>query len=161
MKQAFDDHPELTALLGDLVAVAEESLLTLAAGPCLATREALSRQVAALRARLRATAQSELELLLIDRIVVSWIEVYYGDAYLAQQLLQSAGAAKATQAAQQRLDRAHQRFLTSVKALATVHKLVRPAVSPVELLAKSVPEGKVRRGGAAQERAERLPVLPR
>jgi hypothetical protein len=40
--------------------------------------------VAALRARLRATAHSELELLLIDRIVVSWIEVYYGDAYLAQ-----------------------------------------------------------------------------
>jgi hypothetical protein len=40
-------------------------LLQTAAGPCLATREALSRR----------TAQSELKRLLIDRIVVSWIEV--------------------------------------------------------------------------------------
>jgi hypothetical protein len=41
-----------------------------------------------------------------------------------------------------------------------VHKLVRPAVSPLELLAKPVQEGQDRRGGAAQERAERVLVLP-
>jgi hypothetical protein len=142
LKKAFDEHPELAAQFGDLVAHAQESLLALVAGSCLTAREAIARQASALRERLAATATSELEKLLIDRVVISWIEVYHGDVDLAQQLLKPPGSSPSTQAAQRRLDRAHARYLSAIRALATTHKLLRPTLSPLELAIKMVPEEK-------------------
>src|SRR5262245_19717930 len=92
LKKAFDERPELAALFGDLVRHAEEALLNLAAGSCLVAREAIARQAAELRARLAETAGSELEKLLIDRIVISWLEVYHSDIDLAQHLVGCSGA---------------------------------------------------------------------
>jgi hypothetical protein len=116
-----------------------------------------------LRARLAATATSELERLLIDRVCLSWLEVYHSDIDLAQKLLASPGASPASQAAEKRLDAAHRRFLTATKALAVLQKLVRPAPSPFELLrpvaeagartpAKPAPE-------APPQRCERVSAL--
>src|SRR5947209_458418 len=86
LKKALDENPELVALFGDLVRHARESLLTLAAGSSLTAREAISREVEGLRARLASNASSELENLLIDRICISWMEVYHGDISLANHL---------------------------------------------------------------------------
>ncbi len=161
VKKAFDEHPELAAQMGDLVWHAQESLLALVAGSCLTAREAIGRQAAALRQRLAATATSELEKLLIDRVVISWIEVYHGDIELAQYLLQSSRAEPSAQAAQRRLDRAHARYLSAIKALATTHKLLRPTLSPLELAVKFTPEEKVAAGlrPAAADPAAGVPVL--
>jgi hypothetical protein len=41
-----------------------------------------------------ATATSELEKLLVDRVVISWLEVYHGNIDLANQLLRVSGASK-------------------------------------------------------------------
>ena len=161
LKKAFDDHPELSEQLGNLVQHAQDSLLALAAGSCLTAREAIARQASALRERLLATTTSELEKLLVDRIVISWMEVYYGDIDLAQHLLQVSGASKTAKAAQRRLDRAHARYLSAIKALATTHKLLRPGLSPLQLAAKFVPEEQVAAAGLrpAVDPAEGLPVL--
>jgi hypothetical protein len=161
LKKAFDDHPELAERFGDLVRHAQDSLLTLVAGSCLTAREAIARQASALRERLMKTATSELEKLLVDRVVISWIEVYHGDISLAQHLLQVSGAAKTVQAAQQRLDRAHARYLSAIKALATIQKLLRPALSPLELAVKFIPEEKASSAGLrpAVDPAEAVPVL--
>src|SRR5262249_34100112 len=118
LKRAFDENPELAALLGNLVGHAERSVLALAAGPSLTAKEAIARMVADLRSRLVGTARSELEKLLVDRVCISWIEVYHGDVDLAQRLLQQPDWLAGTAAAQKRLDRAHARFLAAVKALA-------------------------------------------
>jgi hypothetical protein len=160
-REAFDEHPELTAQFGDLVRHAQDSLLMLVAGSCLTAREAIARQASVLRERLLATAASELEKLLVDRIVISWIEVYHGDIDLAQQLLQVSGASKTAQAAQRRLDRAHARYLSAIKALATTHKLLRPMLSPLKLAAKFVPEEKASTAGLRPgvDPAEGVPVL--
>jgi hypothetical protein len=106
LKKAFDEHPELAALFGDLVEHAKLSLLKLVAGPCLTAREAIGRQVDGLRDRLRATASSELERLLADRVALSRLAVDHGDVDLAQHLLKQPGASPAAQAALKRLDRA-------------------------------------------------------
>ena len=158
LRRAFDANPELAALLGDLVAHAERSVLALAAGPSLTAREAIARQVADLRSRLVATAKSELERLLIDRVCITWIEVYHGDVDLAQRLLQQPDWVAGTAAAQKRLDRAHARFLAAVRALAVVQKLVRPALSPLDLLA--TPPEETGAGGASGHR-QRSTASPR
>jgi hypothetical protein len=105
-----------------------------------------------LRERLMKTAASELEKLLVDRVVISWIEVYHGDIDLANQLLHVSGASKTAQAAQGRLDRAHARYLTAIKALATTHKLLRPALSPLGLAVKFVLEEKASAAGLRPSR---------
>ena len=90
--------------------------------------------------RLLSTANSELERLLIDRIVISWMEVYHGDVDLARRLLEAPGDGPVAKAAQKRLDRAHVRFLSAVKALATVQKLLKPSPSAFDLLRRPVAE---------------------
>jgi hypothetical protein len=61
------------------------------------------------------------------------MEVYAAEVHLAERLAQGAAPSVVTQAVQKVLDRAHQRFLGSVRCLATVQKLARPSVSPVEI----------------------------
>jgi hypothetical protein len=150
LKQTFDEHPELAALLGDLVQHAEDALLRWATGTCLAAREAIARQVAELRARLSATANSELEKLLIDRICISWIEVYAADVQFTERMANGMGTGPAAQVAQKVLDRAHQRFLTAVRALATVQKLTRPALTPIQIATRL--KGSPRAGDAMDTR---------
>ena len=84
--------------------------MRLVAPSCLTAREAIARQASALRERLMKTANSEMEKLLVDRVVISWIEVYHGDIDLANHLLTVSGASKSAQAAQWRLDGAHARY---------------------------------------------------
>src|SRR5215475_13184039 len=104
LKKAFDEHPELSRHFGDMVEHAKQALLTLAAGKCLTAKEAITRQMNELWDRLAATAASELERLLVDRISLCWLAVYHADIDLAQQLLANPGASPAGQAAGKRLD---------------------------------------------------------
>jgi hypothetical protein len=140
LRQAFDRYPELADQFGDVVEHARQSVLRLAAGTNPLVHEAVSRTAAGLRERLAATAASELERLLVDRIVISWLEVYFGDADLAARLLSSPGGDAAARDAQKRLDRAHARYLSAIKALATVQKLLKPSPSAFDLLRRPVAE---------------------
>ncbi len=83
---------------------------------------------------VRATASSELEYLLIDRIAICWLGVNYYEQDAASQLLSQPGSAASTDAAQKRLDRAHQRYLTAAKSLGVVQKLLRRCPSTYDLL---------------------------
>src|SRR5262249_4474530 len=95
------------------------------------------------------------ERLLIDRICVCWLEVYHGDIDLVEHLSQHLGANPSAHAAQKRLDAAHRRYLTAIKTLATVQKLLKPARSPFALLSRPV-----REAPAAQSVRRRGPRLP-
>jgi hypothetical protein len=140
LRKALDEHPELVAHFGDMVEHAKQALLTLAAGKCLTAREAISRQMDELRARLAATAATELEGLLAARVTLCWLAVYHADIDLAQQLLASPGASPASQAAQKRVDGTHRRFISATKALATLQRLARPTPAPIDFLGRPVAE---------------------
>jgi hypothetical protein len=136
LRKALDAYPELAAKLGDLVRHAEDAVLRWATGTCLTAREAIARQAAELRARLSATAQSDLEKLLVDRVVISWLEAYTADVHLAGLMGRGGGATPAAHAAQRVLDRAHQRFLGAARTLATVQKLARPSLAPIQIASR-------------------------
>lgn len=110
------------------------ALLQLAVNTNLFGKEAIRRHMLDLKARLKATASSELEYLLIDRIVICWLEVIYYEQDSASLLLSQPGLAAVTAASQKRLERAHQRFLTASKSLAVVQKLLRRSPSTYHLL---------------------------
>ena len=129
----FDSHPELVEMLGDLAKVAETALLNLATKSNLVVREAIMRQLVALREKLNASTGTELERLLVTRISLDWLSLQHATIELAGHLELSGTGANA-KAAERRLDRAHARFLSSTKTLATVGRLLRRAPSPLDLL---------------------------
>ena len=152
LRKAFDDHPELVDRIGDVARVAEQAVLGLAVGDDLAGREAIARHAAATRARLLAESSGELEKLLVDRVVISSIEAMVDDATLAGHVKRQPDSPSA-RAAQARLDRAHARFLAAARTLATVKKLLRPAVSPLDLASRPVAERAPLTGDRLRRRA--------
>jgi hypothetical protein len=110
---------------GDLAAQAEQSFVRAAAGKNLAFREGLLAKLQALRGELSGPSPTPLERLLVERVVACWLQVQDADIRYAQL-----GNVPLSQAeyAQRRMDRAHRRFLSAVKALALVRKLALPVL---------------------------------
>jgi hypothetical protein len=158
LKQAYDDHPELVGMFGNLVEQTQQALLTLIAGNDLITREAITRKVAALRNDLAAEGVSSLESLLVDRIVLDWLAVHHADNDVAGKEHANPSAHPATRAAVQRQNAAHRRYLASIRCLAMTRKLIRPALSPLDLLRQ--PVGEVAKKPASMDRCSRSASVP-
>jgi hypothetical protein len=130
--------------------------LQLIAGPNLMLHESTRRKAEQLRAELAGPAPSPLERLLVERVVACWLQTNYADAAYAQ--LKGNGQVQHT-AALRRQNSAQQRYLQAVKALATVRKLLRPGLSPVDLALRPVPERPAGRLAGAPAPADGEPVL--
>ncbi len=108
---------------GDLVGQAEGALLTRAAGENALHRAALTGRLS----QLARPSPAPVERLLVERVVVCWLAIYYEDAQDAQQ-----GAQPTTWAAslnrQRRAEVAQRRFLAAVRTLETVRRLAAPVV---------------------------------
>jgi hypothetical protein len=133
----LDDHPSVWRRFGDLAAHARDSWVNLAAGKNLLLRESLERKAAEMREELAGPDAPPLGRLLADRVVACWLQLNYADAMYAQ----AKGATLPQDAAAHRRQNAAQtRYLQAVRALAQLRRLLRPAVSPVDLALRPVAE---------------------
>ena len=125
LRQLLDRVPAIREVVGaNLERTVERSISkSLGGDDNLAFREALSRKLAALRGELEGPSPSPTERLLVDRVVACWLQVQEADLRYAQ-----AGNCSFPQANYhlKRQDRAHRRFLSAMKTLATVRKLALP-----------------------------------
>src|SRR5262245_66143189 len=78
-----------------------------------------------LRAELAGANPTPIERLLVERIVACWLQVQDADARYAQAKNLSLAWGEYYQ---RRMDRAHRRYLSAVKALALVRKLAVPVL---------------------------------
>ena len=156
LRVALDVNPWCWQRYGDLAQESMAAWLQLIAGPNLMLHESTRRKAAQLRAELAGPAPSPLERLLAERVVACWLQTNYADAAYAQ--LKGNGPAQHT-AALRRQNSAQQRYLQAVKALATVRKLLRPGLSPVDLALRPVPERPAGRLAGASAAADGAPVL--
>jgi hypothetical protein len=120
----LENPDSVDALGGDLALLAQMSFIKAAAGKDLVFREALVGKLASMRDELAGPNPTPIERLLVERIVACWLQVQDADVRYAQ------GQASATMTQgdyqQRRMDRAHGRFLSAIKTLATVRKLAVP-----------------------------------
>ena len=137
LRAALDANPWIWQRYGDLAQQSQAAWLQLIAGPNLLLRESVERKAEQLRAELAGPGPSALEKLLVERVIACWLQVQYADAAYAQQTSPSPGQHTA---ALKRQAGSHQRYLHSIKTLATVRKLLKPAPSTLELL--GYPAGK-------------------
>jgi hypothetical protein len=103
----------------------ERSIVKRMSGNDVFSQEAIPRNLKAMREEVAGQNPSPLERLLAERITVCWLELQYFEAIYAQNL----GKLTITQSDyhQRRIDTAHRRYLSSIKALAQIRKL-GPAV---------------------------------
>jgi hypothetical protein len=111
---------------GNLAWQTEQSLIRAAAGENLSFREALTRKLELLRAELGGPSPTPLERLLVERVATCWLQLHLADIRLAQQ--ETSLTLPQAEYHQRTRDRAHKRYLSSIKALATVRKLALPVL---------------------------------
>jgi len=127
LKRAFDEHPALADMIGDMPRIALGSLLDAVAGVSLAAREAIGREAHRLSEELAGSDASLPLRLLADRVAITWIEVHHADTELASALKKRSAESPQMQAAERRAQAAQSRYLEAIKALATVKKLMQPS----------------------------------
>jgi len=119
-------YKEMPSLWEDNLHVLQQNLersildLLMPAGTHLISRAATERQITAMRADLRGEHPTPLERVLVDRIVVDWLDAQVSDTVRAQR---SEGSLAVVEYRDRRSDRAHARLMRSLKTLATVRRL--------------------------------------
>ena len=106
----------------DFAAVLRSGLARKVCGPRLYTRELLVRQVYDLLAAVLGADPTPIERLLAERVVIGWLQVQEADIRVS--LLEARPSALDLKYA----DAANRHYLASLRALAAVRKLPRPAV---------------------------------
>jgi hypothetical protein len=101
------------------------NLIAQASEENLLVQEALRRKLDAVRAELEGPDPTPIERLLAERASLCWLMVYWYES-----LFQSTEGMSMRDDGfhQQRIDRAHARFLSAVRTLAVVRKLAVPAL---------------------------------
>jgi hypothetical protein len=131
LRALLDDRPDLWKQVGNIAEHAELITLRLVARENLHIQEAVQRKLAELKKELVGPSPTPVEKILIERIGVSWLQVYQLDIQATVGL----GATSTPQGvyAQKKLDSAHRRLLLAVKQLAVVRKLLRPDLAPIQI----------------------------
>jgi len=127
LKELIGGQPAFWEEVGNLAIQAERSLVSVAAGDNLLLEEALYQKLEAIRTELAGPAPTPLERLLVERVVACWLQIYYADAVYAQGMNNSMSF-EAGDYYQRRQDRGHHRYISAIRALAQVRRLLIPAV---------------------------------
>jgi hypothetical protein len=122
----LDKSPVLWEEASRLASQVERRWLQVLSGTDLLTQEVLVRQVAEMKSQLAGLSPSPLEQLLVDQIIVCWLQVQQAELRSADRL--SKNGYVLSNAEENRLDKVNRRFLTAVKSLAQVRKLLTPKV---------------------------------
>ncbi len=125
-RELFDRSPELWDEVGDLALQAERALVKGISGENALLKDALYRKLEVLRVELSGPSASALDRLLVERVVACWLQVYGADALYAQNLGKL--TLKRSEFFQRRQDRAHRRYLSAIRTLAQVRRLLLPPV---------------------------------
>jgi hypothetical protein len=129
---------------GDLASQAELSLTAAVAGDNLAFREGLRAKMVSLRAELAGPDPRPVERLLVERVVISWLQAYEADIRYAQSKDHTLAWGDYHQ---RRIDRSHRRLLQAIRTLEVVRRLAAPVLRaevgrpPVRLAANAPVEG--------------------
>jgi hypothetical protein len=117
--------PRWVEACGNLAKHAENALIHRFAAKDLAVGEGLRQKLEVMRGELTGPNPSPLERLLAERIATCWLHVYQLETTYASKDSMSLDLAMHFQRC---IDRAHKRYLTAIKTLATVRKLALPVL---------------------------------
>lgn len=139
LRDVLAEHPELVEHFGDLARHVRQALLQTVSRSSVLAHEAIEQRMAQLTEELGSSGAPKLEQMLIERIVLAWATLHIAelDALEARSCGRELGSY-----IDRRLSAAQSRYTSAIKQLAVVRKLLKPALSPIEMLSKPVNETK-------------------
>jgi hypothetical protein len=127
LRQILDGDPDLWIGVGDLALQSELSVLRVITGNNDILKEGITRKLDQLRRDLKGPNPTPLETLLITRVVATWLALTSAETRYHNRI--EAGISwDETEHWQRLIDRAHKRYLSAIRTLATVRRLVLPTV---------------------------------
>jgi hypothetical protein len=126
LRQVLSADIGILEAAGDMARQVQATLVNNAAGSNLYFKEGLDTKMNRLRTDLAGADPSPLERLLADRIALCWLSLHDAEARFTQQSKDL--NIKQVECWQRRIDSAHKRYLSAIKALATIRKLALPAL---------------------------------
>jgi hypothetical protein len=127
LRALLDQTPTLWEEARSLAMQVERAWLRALAGENLVSQEILERQLGMMKDQLAGPEPTPLEQLLVERIVVCWLQVQQAELRAAGRL--GSNGMVLSHAEEYRLNQVHRRFLMAVKSLAQVQKLLRPGAA--------------------------------
>jgi hypothetical protein len=156
LRALLQNRAVIELLGGDLARRTVRCRIEKAAGTDLAFREALLRQLDVLRDGLAGSAPTPIEELLVERILLCWLDLHLLEFQLAVQMERLSLTHE--EFSDRCRDRAQRRYLSALKALATVRRLALPVlqvnIAKQQLINAAIP-GSTERPGQKSD-----PALP-
>jgi hypothetical protein len=137
IRRALEETPDSAQILSNIVAKrAERIFVKKLCDDDLLLKEALSLQLETMRKEVAGPDPSPLERLLAERVVACWLQLQHAESACAANL----GKPTTSQSEyhERRLDRVHRRYLSAIRSLAQVRKLLTPAVTQINLAQQQV-----------------------
>jgi hypothetical protein len=119
IKEILDQNEAAWRRLGDLGGLAERAWIDVLSLKNPVVAESLSRTLAAMRLELGGETPSPIEKLLVDQIVVSWLEV---NCFELEGAAQANGSAKSLSKGNARLESAQRRYLAGMKMITDIRR---------------------------------------
>jgi hypothetical protein len=134
--QILKEVPSFARHFGDLNYYAERGYIEKVASNDPLTKKALPMRLENMRKDIAGPDPSPLEQLCAQRIVSCWLQLQYADALYVQNLPElSLGQ---DEHYQKRLDRLHKRYLSAIRSLAQVRKLLKPRATQINIADKQI-----------------------
>lgn len=126
LRELFDAKPTRWETVGNMAIQAECSLVKVASGDNEVLEEAIYKKLNNMKKDLAGSAPTPLERLLVERVVACWFQVHYADITYTQHMNKL--SLEQGNYYQQRQDRAHRRYMSAIRTLAQVRRLLIPSV---------------------------------
>lgn len=131
MDTVLERIPSLARKFGNLNIMVEEGFVERTASNHPFRQKALRVNLEEMREELAGANPSPLERLGAERIASCWLQLHYAELLYNQQLPELTLDQDAHH--QKRLDRLHRRYLSSMRSLAQVRKLLKPKVAQINI----------------------------
>jgi hypothetical protein len=138
IRQTLNEHPDLAWRFVDVAHIAEDALIEeMTEEGDLAAKELIRCQLEAMREQIAGKNSPALERLLSERVVLTWLEVQLFQALYAKNMRRL--TMPQAEHHQKRLDRAHRRYLSAIRELAQVRKLLKgTAITQINIADKQI-----------------------
>jgi hypothetical protein len=127
IRTLLDQVPALWENSHVLAHQVEKAWTNALSGHDLMSKEIIAREVEGLRSQLLGPQPTPLEKLLVDRICICWLAIQHSELHSAKRFNER--AVVLTQSEEHRLDKVHHRFLSAIRELARVRKLLQPTTT--------------------------------
>ena len=129
LRTLLGTYPALLGFYTNVAESARDALVKRIGGEKnLAVQEFYARKLAAMGQELAGPEPSPVERLLVERIVMCWLHLYYAEAVYIQNMPEL--TLKQSEFYQKRITLAHNRYLSAIRTLAQVR---RPGVLAVQV----------------------------